>query len=201
MARRASQIQRRLVIFAKAPVLGTVKSRLAADVGFVEATRWYRSNCARLVRTLGADNRWQLIIALSPDDAAMNTSWSDIFPCRVPRIPQRGGSLGTRMARVLDELGPGPVVIVGSDIPAIEPAHIEKAFRALGQADLVLGPSSDGGYWLIGKGVGSSPPISLEHVRWSTVHTLDDTLAALSGRRIALLDTLDDVDEGSDLQR
>lgn len=199
MAERRSPTPSRLVIFAKAPVLGAVKSRLAADVGVVEAARWYRANCARLVRRLGGRGRWQLLVALSPCRAAADTSWPGIFPLHVPRIPQGPGTLGARMARVLNLAGPGPVVIVGSDIPSIEPRHIDRAFRALGRADVVLGPSSDGGYWLIGKRAGAAPGISLSGVRWSSPETLNDTLAALSNHRIELLDTLDDVDRARDL--
>jgi rSAM/selenodomain-associated transferase 1 len=199
MAKRQSCFKRRLVIFAKVPILGTVKSRLAADIGFVEATRWYRTNCARLVRKLAADERWQVFIAVSPDVAAANKSWPGIFPLGVPRIAQGEGSLGERMARILNELGPGPVAIVGSDIPSIGPRQIGQTFRALGKAEVVLGPSSDGGYWLIGKRGGVAPKISLAHIRWSTKHTLDDTLNAFVGRRVELLDTLNDVDHASNL--
>ncbi len=200
MAERRSWTASRLVIFAKEPTLGAVKSRLAADVGFVEATRWYRANCARLVRRLDGHGRWRLLVALSPCRAASNKSWPGIFPPRVPRIPQGSGSLGARMARVLNLAGPGPVVIVGSDIPSIEPGHVERAFRALGRADMVLGPSSDGGYWLIGKRAGAAPAISLSGVRWSSAETLNDTLAALADRRVELLNTLNDVDRGKDLR-
>jgi len=64
----------------------------------------------------------------------INKSWPYVLPANIPRLPQGSGSLGARMARVLNELGPGPVVIVGSDIPGIAPGHVDRAFAALGRA-------------------------------------------------------------------
>jgi glycosyltransferase A (GT-A) superfamily protein (DUF2064 family) len=87
------------------------------------------------------------------------------------------------------------VVIIGADIPEIRADHIARAFAALGTADLVFGPARDGGYWLIGaKGPARRVPM-FANVRWSTRHALADTRANLEGRRVALLDLLDDVDD------
>jgi glycosyltransferase A (GT-A) superfamily protein (DUF2064 family) len=99
------------------------------------------------------------------------------------------------MQRIFDSLPPGPVVIVGTDIPGIRPAHIAAAFRRLGDHDAVLGPATDGGYWLVGL---RRRPYALRpfaRVRWSGSHALADTLANLEGRRVALVATLGDVDD------
>lgn len=93
-----------------------------------------------------------------------------------------------------------PVCLIGADIPGITRAHIARAFAALGGHDAVFGPADDGGYWL----VGAKHPARLPHglfgnVRWSTEHALADTLRTLPGWRIALTDTLRDVDTGADL--
>jgi glycosyltransferase A (GT-A) superfamily protein (DUF2064 family) len=105
------------------------------------------------------------------------------------------------MGRVLRHLPPGPVVIVGSDIPEIDAAAIRAAFAALRSHDAVFGPAIDGGYWLVGLRRRPPPRRHLpgtlfRDVRWSTEHALADTLAGLpKGARIALLHELADVDD------
>ena len=188
-----------LVFFAKAPQLGEVKTRLAADLGLTQATTWYRTTCARMIRTLSQDTRWRTVLAVSPDKAALDPVWPDVWPAYVPRIPQGSGDLGARMERVFGASPPGPVVIVGSDIPGITPVHIAQAFKALGQADVVLGPCPDGGYWSIGLKRLKAETDLFNGVRWSTPFTLQDTVTALGDRRIAYLETLDDVDTAADL--
>ena len=104
------------------------------------------------------------------------------------------------MGRILRSLPPGPVAIIGADIPGIDRPRIARAFAALGRADAVLGPAPDGGYWLIGLKRTAPPPARLfESVRWSTEHAMADTIATLGTDRIALIDTLRDVDEATDL--
>ncbi len=105
------------------------------------------------------------------------------------------------MAGIARALPPGPVIIVGSDIPGIRPTHIADGFRALGHHDAVFGPARDGGYWLVGLKRRPCFVDPFPGVRWSTRHALKDTLANLAGRRIARLDTLDDIDDGAALRR
>jgi glycosyltransferase A (GT-A) superfamily protein (DUF2064 family) len=90
-------------------------------------------------------------------------------------------------------------VLVGSDIPGLARADIAAAFRALGRAQAVFGPSEDGGYWLVGLGP-RRPSRPFARVRWSTEHALADTLANFHGRRVALLRRLRDVDTVEDLR-
>ena len=91
-------------------------------------------------------------------------------------------------------LPPGPVIIVGSDIPAIRAEHIAAAFKLLGRADAVFGQAPDGGYWLIG--LKRSPRVlqPFADIRWSGPHALADTLANLDGKSVASAATLSDVD-------
>ena len=105
------------------------------------------------------------------------------------------------MQRVFDGMPPGPVVIVGADIPGVERHHIWAAFKALGQSDAVIGPADDGGYWLIGLKRRPRIPQIFDGVRWSGPHAMSDTLQNLKGHRVARLDTLIDVDTGADLER
>jgi hypothetical protein len=182
---------------AKLPVAGRVKTRLAREVGTVEATRFARHATAALLQRLGVDRRWQTTIAVSPDTAVASRVW----PRGPARLPQGRGDLGQRMQRLFSSLPPGPVVVVGTDIPDLRPAHIAQAFRLLGRHDAVFGPAADGGYWLIG--LRRRPRIlhPLSDVRWSSPQALQDTLDNLDGRSIARLATLADVDGAGDLAR
>ena len=191
-----------LVIFARAPRLGAVKRRLARDVGAVAAWRFYRLATAGLLRRLAPDPRWRTWLAVTPDPAAARPAalWraeTGIAGLRV--IGQGGGDLGDRMGRMIAGLPPGPVVIVGSDIPGIEAGHVAAAFRRLGAADWVIGPAADGGYWLIGARRRPRLALPFDRVRWGGPDSRADTLANLEGQRVAWLEELDDVDRGADL--
>jgi rSAM/selenodomain-associated transferase 1 len=179
----------------KAPVAGRSKTRLGHEIGMVPAAWWARHQLARLARTL-PDPRWQMVLAVAPDRAVASAALPPLA-----RIPQGTGDLGDRMARVLRRF-PGPVLIVGADIPAITRAHIAAGFAALGSHDAVLGPAPDGGYWAIGlKLTRPLPPALFDGVRWSGPHAMADTVASLPGRRIGYLATLHDVDTAADLAR
>lgn len=179
----------------KEPRPGRVKTRLGREIGMTQATWWFRHQSARMIRRLD-DPRWQLTLAVSPDVEGLA---SRIWPGHLPRLPQGPGDLGQRMAGVFRHLPPGPVLIIGADIPGITPAHIARAFTALGNHEAVIGPAPDGGYWLIGLKRTTPPPLNLfAGVRWSTQHARADTLATLPGR-VATIDPLTDVDTAADL--
>lgn len=187
-------MKRQLVIFAKTPRIGAVKTRLAKDVGAVEAWRFHVRTMESIVRRLAADGRWECRLAVTPGRAR--------WPAGVGRMPQGPGDLGARMDRVMQAMPPGPVVIVGTDIPDIASGHIARAFAALGRHDAVFGPAEDGGYWLIGLRRRPFAPRLVGPVRWSTGHALADTVALLGPRvSIAMLETLADVDDGPSLAR
>ena len=182
-----------LVIFVKAPRLGAVKTRLAAGLGPLGALRFYRATSARVVRRLAGDPRWTCWLAVTPDRFARAGRF---WPRGVPRLAQGGGDLGARMARPLASLPPGPVVIVGSDVPGITADHVARAFRALGNAHAVFGPARDGGYWLVGLRRRPARVNPFRAVSWSTDRALAQTLSNLDGRqKVACLEMLDDVDD------
>ncbi|KAB7739896.1 DUF2064 domain-containing protein [Parvibaculum sedimenti] len=193
-------LTRQLVVMAKAPRMGRVKTRLAKGIGAVEATRFYRCASLDLLCRVGADPRWQTVLALSPDRSVHENG---VWPAHLPRIAQGEGDLGQRMGRLMRDLPPGPVVIVGCDIPDIDAHHIACAFEALGQADAVFGPADDGGYWLVGMRRRPRVVEIFEHVRWSSEHALADTLANVEGAglRVSLLETLSDIDTAEDYLR
>lgn len=188
-----------LVIFVKAPRLGAIKSRLAADIGGVAAWQFYRRTATLVVRRLAADKRWICWLAVTPDRFARH---GRLWPRRPRRFAQGRGNLGSRMGRPVRRLPPGPVVIIGSDVPEITSAHIARAFAALGENDAVFGPTPDGGYWLVGLRRRPHTPNLFRGVRWSGPQALADTQANLGPRhRVVLLDELRDIDEGPDLAR
>jgi rSAM/selenodomain-associated transferase 1 len=184
---------RHLVVFLRAPRLGRVKSRLAAGIGALAALRFYRLATAQLLQRVSRDRRWRCHVWITPDRAARHPPWRAAAQWQ----GQGSGDLGRRMARVFRVLPPGPAVIIGSDIPAIRPAHIAAAFSALGTHQAVFGPATDGGYWLVGLRRRPRVPDRLfERVRWSSEHALADTRAGLPREMsVALLETLEDVDD------
>jgi len=177
----------RLIVFAKAPRLGQGKRRLAAGIGALAAWRFQRWVLARVLRRLAGDGRWECRIAVTGGPAR--------WPRGVRRMAQGQGDIGQRMGRAMRALGPGPVVLVGSDVPDIAPRHIQAAFRALGRHDAVFGPAVDGGFWLVGLRGNLDP---FKSVRWSSRHALADTLANLGRRRThGLVETLADIDDAA----
>ena len=189
-----------LVVFLRQPRPGRVKTRLARGIGAIEATWWFRHASAALIRRMARDRRWRTVLAVTPDaEGLASRAWA----LGLPRIGQGPGDLGRRMTRFLRRepgtgLPPAPVAIVGADIPGLRPAHVAEAFRLLRRHEAVLGPATDGGYWLIGLRR-PAPRDMLAGVRWSTEHAMADTAMRLSGLSVGFAATLMDVDNAADL--
>jgi len=184
---------RHLVIMAKQPRLGRVKTRLGRQIGAVEANRAYRVMLTSLLRRLGRDPRWQTWLAVDGVHEVNATVW----PVGVHVVDQGRGDLGQRMQRMFNALPPGPVALIGSDIPAITPHDIAAAFRAMGEREFCFGPAADGGYWLVGQAARSRATPMFAGVRWSSEHALADTMANLAGRQVAMMRQLADVDDAT----
>ena len=192
-------MRRHLVLFVRAPQLGSGKRRLARDIGDVATVRFERMMLDFLLRRLARDRRWRLRIAVTPDAACRQARhWRR----GVETEAQGGGDLGIRMRRALIACPQGPVVLVGGDIPALGARHIAAAFRLLGANDLVFGPAEDGGFWLVGARRRPRLPLLFERVRWSGPYALADTLARLPRRvSVGFVDRLEDVDDGEAYRR
>lgn len=186
--------ERQLAVMARRPVVGQGKRRLAAEIGDLAAHRFQRVVLGRLLQRLGASSDWRLWLALTPDEPRH-------FPGAQHVIGQGEGDLGVRMTRLAHDLPPGPLVIIGSDIPGIAHSDIAAAFGLLERADAVVGPAPDGGYWLIGFSPAQRAHLPFSGVRWSTHDARADTLRNLAGRRVALLRELEDVDDGASYRR
>ena len=186
-------MKRHLVVMVKAPRIGQVKTRLGREIGYLNAWKAYRQMLGDILRRLARDERWIISLAVTPD--ATHTK-RRLWPVKTQRLAQGSGDLGKRMGRVMDVMPPGPVVIIGSDVPSIQPRHIWSAFIALGKHDAVFGPAEDGGYWLVG--LRRRPIIKniFKNIRWSTAHALQDTRLNLPDKwQVALLGVLMDVDD------
>lgn len=193
MGRRA-RLQRTVIVFMRAPVLGRVKSRLAREIGTVAAWQFYRRTSRRLLRRLEAEPSWVVRVAWAepPSAAVLRNRPLDFW--------QGSGDIGQRMEQSLRHAPPGPVVLLGADIPGVRRAHIRSAFARFGEAPLVFGPARDGGFWLVGARNSRRLPRRLfgPGIRWSTPHTLHDVCGQLR-QPYALADTLADVDYAADM--
>jgi uncharacterized protein len=192
-------MRRNLILFVRAPQLGLGKRRLAREIGDVATARFERLMLALLLRRLARDRRWRLRIAVNPDKARHHARY---WRRGIEVAGQGVGDLGVLMLRALAACPPGPVVLVGGDIPALRAHHVAVAFRVLGGRDLVFGPAEDGGFWLVGVRRRPRLPPLFDKVRWSSPHALADALAGLPRRvTVGFVDRLEDVDDGEAYRR
>jgi rSAM/selenodomain-associated transferase 1 len=182
-----------LGLFAKWPEAGAVKTRLAAaDPAWgARVARAFLLDTAE--RLAAVDARRMLAFAPPEREADFAAVSAGLFAL----VPQGDGDLGRRLAAFVDNqlaAGARAVVLVGTDSPTLPVAYVEQAFAELERADLVLGPASDGGYYLVGCGP-TRPPI-FDGIAWSTARVLADTVATLADPRwqLALLPPWYDVD-------
>ena len=195
-----------LVIFAKAPAPGQVKTRLCPALTEDEAATLHGSFVLdTLERTKAAASSFKLsfdrVLACAPSSQHV---FFRIMEARhgVTLLDQEGDDLGGRMRHTFDQLfarGYRQVCLVGTDVPSLPLTHYRDAFAALSRHDLVLGPAIDGGYYLIG--LTAPHPALFENIPWSTdqVLALTQQQAAAEGLKTALLPPWNDVDTLDDL--
>ncbi len=189
-----------LIVFARAPIVGTVKRRLATAIGDRAALEFYRETlCSLLIRM--SNRAWKLTVAVASAESVDHPAFASY-----DTIAQVSGDLGHRMCFALDCFPSTNRIIIGSDIPDIEQGHIHEAFDALLNHDVVFGPAYDGGFWLAGCNAAfEAGSVSggrfMSNVRWSTSHSLTDTLKSLPAScRVATVRTLADVDDDESYQ-
>ncbi len=189
-----------LIIFARAPVVGGVKTRLIPALGAEGAcalhTACVLDVCERHARA-APPHREVVVWRAGEPDAPF---WAQLG---LPQRDQAGPDLGVRMAAALAvELSRATrVVILGTDSPTLDPARVDDAFRALDRVDVVLGPAEDGGYYLLGAR-GGVPPV-FHGPSWGGDRVLADTLDLLTaaGLRYERVEACFDVDRPADLVR
>jgi rSAM/selenodomain-associated transferase 1 len=183
-----------LILFARAPRLGQVKRRLAADIGDVPALRFYRNQLGRLLRQFSTLRGWDKIIALAPDRACI------AHPPGWRVLGQGPGGLGQRMEHAFRLFPNRRVILVGADIPALAISDIQSAGRALKHYDAVFGPARDGGFYAVAMGP-RRPTKPFAHARWSSEHALADTLVNFENFRVAFGRVLQDIDCAEDFRK
>ncbi len=190
----------RLVVFAKAPQAGVAKTRLIPALGAQGAADLALRMLQHTLQQAMAANVGPVELCMSPgpDDAA----WAGVaLPATVQRTDQGGGDLGQRMARAVARVTASnqPVLLMGSDCPALNAARIAEAAQALAQFDAALVPVADGGYVLVG--LHAPCPAIFADMAWSTPSVAAVTLQRLAalGQRVWVGPMLHDIDEPADL--
>lgn len=199
--------QQRLLVFARLPELGKVKTRLAADVGAERALVVYEAMLRELVTAIGSSTEETEIECLwAPTPAANAALLRRAFPDHAVAM-QTGSTLGDRLSMAFSERfffhRTDRIIAIGVDDPLLPRTLIDHAFSLLESVEYVVGPAQDGGYYLIGCRAASYEPEVFQGIEWGTSSVLASTVAAIAatGRTMALLPERFDVDTGEDLER
>ena len=195
-------VAEKLILFARYPVPGRVKTRLIPALGAEGAAALHRRLVLRTLRT--ASKACRVLPAESEVrfDGGTEQAMSHWLGDSARFLPQGAGDLGERMAGAFEESfrsGSTATVIIGSDCPDLSPDAIAAAFARLKESPVVLGPAQDGGYYLIG--LSRPMPELFRGIPWGTERVLAESLAVLQrlGCKPALLDPLQDIDRPEDL--
>jgi rSAM/selenodomain-associated transferase 1 len=188
-------------LFVKPPEPGRVKTRLIPALGAEGAAALYTMFIADLATMLSGGGDWDWFV-YSTDPERSRAEWPSGAPHPAGWRAQHGADLGARLEHALEELlgEPRPAaLILGSDHPTVGASHLGEAFRALAGAPIVLGPTLDGGYYLVGASRGGLPVFT--GIPWSTPGVFTVTLDRLeaAGIRPAILAPWYDVDTVEDL--
>lgn len=186
-----------LIIFAKNPVPGKVKTRLAADIGEEKAFEIYLKLLYRTysnTKNLACDKF--LFLSENKD--------KDLFDENFMQYLQKGNDLGEKMKNAFKEiliLGYEKILIIGTDCPDLDEKILNEAIEKLSEYDFVLGPANDGGYYLLG--IKNNADYLFEDIEWSTEKVLQQTIDKIITRNnnYFLLKELTDIDNISDLNR
>lgn len=191
-----------VVVMVKAPTPGTVKTRLSPPLFPADAALLAAAFAQDTVA--GLRQNAPVLAAYAPVDK--RAVLESLLPPGLLWTAQRGQNLGARLDAALADAhahGFGPLLVVGTDSPTLPPAFALDAFSVLhtGQADVVLGPTDDGGYYLVG--LRQPAPGLFDAVAWSTPHAYADTAAnaARLGLRLHVLPPWYDIDTADDLAR
>lgn len=193
-----------LLIFAKYPIPGSVKTRLARDIGPSSAARIYRHFVERIIEKFTAiATDFDVHVAVAQH--AYLADFQMAFPGAGYCFSQtQDADLGVRMRNAIAkslEAGYRKVAVIGSDSPHLPAEYVEKAFRKLDKKDVVIGPARDGGYYLIA--VKKDLPCLFRNVDWGTARVFQQTQERIAEKRLSLatLPELYDVDVLDDLLR
>lgn len=194
-----------MIVFARTPVLGTVKTRLASSVGDARALAIYQVLLSHILRSIClTDRTFMVTLAYTPDSDPSReamAAWCRSVGCVSDRLEaQSSGDLGARMQSAIATAltRSHNAIVIGTDCPAITAHTVKDTVDALRSTECVLGPAMDGGYYLIGTTRGDLPVF--QDMTWSTDRVFAQTLARLSEKKISVatlpeerdVDTLED---------
>jgi rSAM/selenodomain-associated transferase 1 len=193
-----------LLLFARAPEPGRVKTRLAPMLSAAGASALYRAFLSDASRLYGRNETWRPVLCADP--AAEDPRLATLFPPPWQRRTQGPGDLGEKLRRAFEDAfasGAPRAVAVGSDHPTLPPGVLEDVLSALDATDAAIVPAEDGGYCAIGLGANRFSAQVFRDVPWSTRSVLDATLDRLraAGLSCRLLAPHYDVDRPEDLER
>ena len=194
-----------VIVFAKNPIPNQVKTRLVPMLSPEEAATLYKAflidECEALSKLVGVD----LIVAYTPPEAELDLQV--LIGDDTIYTPQKGTDLGERLtaaAQWAAAQGYTKILLVGSDSPTLPISYISEAFTQLDSRDIAIGPSTDGGYYLIGfstLNIKITVPSVFEDIAWSTANVFRQTLARIRSVKatVGLLPPWYDIDTAEDL--
>ena len=200
----ADKARSAVAIMAKAPLPGEVKTRLCPPLSHGAAAQLYQCFLLDKIAQVNTLQRATPVVSHSPADS--RSIFEALVPAHFMLIPQRGDDLGARILSTFEQLfrqGYTQVIVIDSDTPTLPVAYLERALRLIaeGENDVVLGPTEDGGYYLIG--LRQSYPALFERMPWSTPEVFPETRrrSAQYGLTVACTEYWYDVDTPEDLTR
>jgi len=200
----ADEARSAVAIMAKAPQSGQVKTRLCPPLSYREAAELYRCFLLDKIAQVNTLQREAPVVSYSPDDS--RPLFEDLTPPHFMLIPQQGDDLGARLLFTFDRLfrqGFTQVIVIDSDTPTLPTAYLEQALMLIAERvnDVVLGPTEDGGYYLIG--LRQSHRELFEQMPWSTSQVFPETRRRSEqyGLTVACTEYWYDVDTPEDLSR
>ena len=190
-----------LFVFTRFPQAGCTKTRLIPALGERGAADLQKQMTEYLLDrlTVATHPSLSMQVHFAGGTTAQMEAW---IGSRFQLVPQAGGDLGDRLIAAFKQgftSGLSKIIIIGSDCPSLEKEKISEAIALLDTHDAVIGPATDGGYYLIG--LNQQRPFLFENIPWSTQQVLEKTKAIATHHRlsVALLDTLSDIDMPEDL--
>ena len=191
-----------VLFFVKNPERAKVKTRLASAIGDRMAVNLYKRFLLEMLSTLNRGT-FLFYICFHPEDSL--TDLKNWLGEDYLYIPQIGENLGEKMKNAFLEafsMNFKRVLLIGSDIPDLPLEFIEEAFKSLNEKDVVIGPSVDGGYYLIGFKDKTFLPRTFERIPWGTERVFDETMKVLENQKLTVhtLQPLRDIDTVEDLK-
>jgi rSAM/selenodomain-associated transferase 1 len=197
----------RLLVFARLPERGRVKTRLAAQLGEDRALAIYEAMLRDSLGAMGASTAETEIECLWPPTPGANGALLRRAFGPHATAMQTGPTLGDRLSMAFSERfffhRTDKIVAIGVDDPMLSRELVDRAFALLESCEFVLGPAEDGGYYLIGCRAASYEPTIFQDIAWGTSSVLSSTISriAATGRTLALLPERFDIDTAEDLER